>query len=157
LNVVVESALKLLKHRIRKSIGNLSFLPGENIPVFSGNRLQIEQVVINLVLNAIEALEDSDANVTIQTQYDGSSNSAVLRVTDDGVGIPEELMGKLMTPFFTTKTESGGIGIGLSISDAFVRAHGARLGFVSKPGQGTTALLEFPLEEKSKHKKGRGE
>ena len=86
-----------------------------------------------------------EGSVKVTTAFDATTNTAVLDVVDDGVGIAQEHMTLLGEPFFTTKGASGGTGLGLAIASSVVRLHRGRLRFVSEPGRNTRAIVEFPV------------
>lgn len=147
LNTVVQTALRLVDPTIRKATNHLSVDYAEGIPPISGNSQRIEQVVVNLVLNACQALPDVDRGVSVSTRYNHTTMSAILVVRDEGVGIAPENLLRLTDPFFTTKRESGGTGLGLSVSDGIIKEHGGHLYFESTPGSGTTVTLALPVIE----------
>ncbi|MSM39412.1 MAG: transporter substrate-binding domain-containing protein [Geobacter sp.] len=145
LNTVVRTALRLVEPTVRKATNRLHVDYADGIPPVLGNGQRIEQVVINLVLNACQALPDAERGVFIGTRYNRATESAVLTVRDEGVGISRENLSRLTDPFFTTKRESGGTGLGLSVSDGIVKEHGGDLWFESTPGAGTTVTLAIPV------------
>jgi PAS domain S-box-containing protein len=120
---VVASALTLLNNLIRKSTDKFSVTYGPDIPTFKGNSQQIEQVVVNLLINACQALPDTSKGVSAATAYDPETKKVVLIVRDEGRGIPADLVKKIFDPFYTTKRDSGGTGLGLSISSNIIKAH----------------------------------
>jgi len=105
---------------------------------------RIEQVVVNLLLNACEALPDASRGVRLVTRCDGAPGWITLEVSDEGVGIAPEHLARVTEPFFTTKRETGGTGLGLSVSSGIVKEHGGTLALSSTPGSGTTATLMLP-------------
>ena len=109
-----------------------------------GNAQRIEQVVVNLLLNACEALPDPERAVRVATEHDRDAGVVRIAVRDEGVGIPPEHLARLTDPFFTTKRDQGGTGLGLSVSAAIVKEHGGTLEFRSPPGAGTTVVLSLP-------------
>jgi polar amino acid transport system substrate-binding protein len=145
LNNVVSTALRLVEPTIRKATNRLQADYEEGIPPIWGNGQRIEQVVVNLVLNACQALPDSDHGIWITTRYNHSTGNAILVVRDEGVGISPENLSRLTDPFFTTKRESGGTGLGLSVSEGILKEHGGQLLFESTPGSGTTVTLTIPV------------
>ncbi|MCK4751310.1 MAG: hypothetical protein KAT15_29835, partial [Bacteroidales bacterium] len=122
----------------------------KDLPKIKGNFHQIEQVIINLVTNACQALENKEQGITIQTTQDKDSGWITVTVQDEGVGIPEENILQIIDPFFTTKRDIGGTGLGLSVSYRIVKNHGGELIFPSKPGKGTVAILKLPIFDQTK-------
>lgn len=119
----------------------------KNIPEILGDFNQLQQVVINLVLNAIQAV-DKNGKIEISLTAEGIKGSecfVVLTIADNGVGIPEEDLPKIFDPFYTTKTkDKGGIGLGLTIVQQIVNAHHGRITIKSKVGEGTTVSVRLP-------------
>ncbi len=144
LNVVARAAVRLVEARIQKATRRFGLELGDELPRVRGNPQRIEQVIVNLLLNACEALPGSDQAVLLRTREEPGRGTVVLEVEDEGVGIRPENLLRLTEPFFTTKRESGGTGLGLSVSAGIVKEHGGKLEFVSRPGQGTVARLTLP-------------
>jgi polar amino acid transport system substrate-binding protein len=144
LEAVVRAALRLVDPSVQKATRRfqLSLAPG--LPRVRGNAQRIEQVVVNLVLNACQALPDRERAVRVSTRLAPNGAGVQLVVEDDGVGIPADHLPRLTDPFFTTKRDSGGTGLGLSVSAGIVKEHGGTLAFTSKPGDGTTVVLTLP-------------
>jgi two-component system, NtrC family, nitrogen regulation sensor histidine kinase NtrY len=109
--------------------------------ILFGDQMQIEQVMINLLQNAIQALEDSDEKVITLRAFIDEAGKIILEVNDTGKGIEEEALGKIFIPFFTTKKK--GSGIGLSLSKQIMRRHKGNIQVRSKIGEGTTFKLIF--------------
>lgn len=145
LNAVVQAAVRLVDTSVRKATHRFSSSFAERLPLLSGNARRIEQVVVNLLINACQALPSPEHGIFVATSYDAVLGEVRLAIRDEGVGIPPEFMNRLTDPFFTTKRESGGTGLGLSISAGIVKEHGGSLGFDSPPGCGTTATLTLPI------------
>ena len=118
--------------------------PGRRPAIHRSLPQQLEQVVINLITNACQSLKEPSAGITISTYYDAQRNNVRLKVEDQGIGIKPEDMKYIMDPFFTTKRNMGGTGLGLSVSFNIVKSHGGTLILNSKPGQGSTARVSFP-------------
>lgn len=144
LNDVVRRAVRLLTHLIHKRTGRFQVELATNMPPLEGDPQQVEQVIVNLVINALESLPDRTRAVTVTTAFDAGTSMALLEVQDEGVGIPRELLSRLGEPFFTTKAANGGTGLGLAIASSLVRLHNGRLRFASEPGRGTRATVELP-------------
>jgi signal transduction histidine kinase len=144
LNDAVQRALTLLHYLINKTTTRFHVDLMEDLPPLRGDRQQIEQVVINLVANALEALPTRGCRVTVATRHRTAESCLELEVRDEGVGIPPEHLERLCDPFFTTKQGQGGTGLGLAITYTLVRNHGGNIAFESTPGQGTRVLVTLP-------------
>jgi len=145
LNEVAGTAIRLLDNTIGKSTHAFRFDPEERLPITLGNRQRIEQVIINLILNACQALSSPQQAVSVTTRSDLQRNLLSVSVRDQGGGIAAEHLSRLTDPFFTTKRQCGGTGLGLSVSAQIVRDHGGQLDFHSQPDQGTEVVLTLPL------------
>ncbi|MHB8709653.1 MAG: ATP-binding protein, partial [Desulfuromonadales bacterium] len=143
-NTVVSLAVRLVEVTIRKSTDHFSVSYGEQLPPVRGHAQRIEQVVVNLILNACQALPDPGRSIVMETGYATDTHCVWVRIKDDGSGIAPEHLVHLTDPFFTTKRESGGTGLGLSVSAGIVKEHGGELQFDSQPGGGTVVLLTLP-------------
>jgi C4-dicarboxylate-specific signal transduction histidine kinase len=145
LNAVVRAALRLVDNSIRKATHRFEISCADTLPHCQGNVQRIEQVVVNLILNACQALPDTDKGIFVATSFDAVSAELLFCVRDEGVGIPGEHLSHLTDPFFTTKRELGGTGLGLSVSAGIVKDHQGRLEFSSEPGAGTTVTMVLPV------------
>lgn len=122
----------------------------QNLPLVSVDSVQIEQVLINLLRNGIDALKTLPPNMRRQLSVQTKLNSEYaieVRVKDNGLGIAEDEQKKILTPFFTTKSD--GMGMGLSISHSILKAHEGSLHFNSKIGKGTTFYFTLPVRKKA--------
>jgi PAS domain S-box-containing protein len=142
LNSAVKHSLALLQSQTRKSTNSLSVHYAKDLPQFQGNFQKIQQVIINLIQNACEALETPSQSISITTGH--GPEQVTLLIEDDGLGITPENIPNITDPFFTTKRHFGGTGLGLSISSKIVQEHGGNMIFSSTPGQGTSVKLSFP-------------
>jgi polar amino acid transport system substrate-binding protein len=113
--------------------------------------------MINLIQNACQALPDTQKGIFISVQSANENSAIVIKVRDEGMGISPETLQNITDPFFTTKHESGGIGLGLSISSKIVEEHGGTLNFESEIGAGTTAEITLPVGQKKQNEKGKPE
>jgi polar amino acid transport system substrate-binding protein len=147
LSAVVRSAVRLMAYHIRRATANFALSLGDGLPAIRGNAQQLEQVVINLILNACQALPERDKAVEVGTEPDGAEGTVSLWVRDEGCGISEEDLPRITEPMFTTKGESGGIGLGLYITYSIVEEHRGSITFASVPGSGTEVTVTFPVEE----------
>jgi signal transduction histidine kinase len=144
LNDAVHKAVGLTANLIKKSTQHFTLTLKKNLPPLLGNAQRIEQVVINLVVNACQALPDNSRSVSVSTTVTPANDSVILEVHDAGNGIDADVLKRITDPFFTTRREQGGTGLGLAISDRIVRDHGATMAFTSTPGRGTTVRVTFP-------------
>ncbi len=144
INSALETSLKLLANTLYKSALNVKVEYGEDIPPIKGNSQRVEQVVVNLILNAVQALSGSRKVISIKTAFAPDAQRAILEVRDEGEGIEPANLKRIFDPFFTTKRETGGTGLGLAISLNIARAHGGEILIDSRQGEGTVARLEIP-------------
>ncbi|HEX6642600.1 MAG TPA: ATP-binding protein, partial [Thermoanaerobaculia bacterium] len=144
MNDVVKSSLRLLGNHIRKATTHFSTVLEHELPTVQGNPHRLEQVLVNLIINACQALESAECAVVIETGR--TPTHVFVRVTDEGRGIASEDLRKIKDPFFTTKRATGGSGLGLAVSDRIAQEHGGELTFESQPGHGTSATLSVPIE-----------
>jgi PAS domain S-box-containing protein len=145
INAVLMSAVALVSNMIKKSTNHFDIDYGENLPLLKGNFQRLEQVIINLIQNACQALTSTDKGIFISTSFEEKSSHIVIRVKDEGAGIAPEALSRITDPFFTTRQRSGGVGLGLSISSRIIEEHGGSIQFKSQPGVGTTAEITLPV------------
>ncbi len=145
LNEAVARALRLVATPLGRASERFTceLAPG-SLPV-RGVSQRIEQVLVNLVLNACQALPSPDRGLWVRTRRDPQGESALVEVQDEGCGIAPEHLSHITDPFFTTRREAGGTGLGLSVSARIVREHQGVLEFSSRPGRGTTVVVRLPL------------
>ncbi len=148
LNVLVEESLHLIRdQKLFMDIEVVKRLTKAPLPVFI-DRNQMRQVVINLVINAIDAM-DKVGTLVLETLRDDTANCAYLLVGDTGCGIPEADRSRIFDPFFTTKEPGKGTGLGLSTSFGLVKDNGGDIRIKESGAHGTTLLLELPLMEEA--------
>ena len=122
------------------------------MPRINGNSQKLEQAFINLLENAAQSLPDKNRKICLFTTFDKKKKRIRVIVEDGGVGISPGNLPYIIDPFFTTKRESGGTGLGLSVTLTIVKEHGGNLDFKSTPGKGTIATVTLPALDKI-HKK----
>jgi two-component system, cell cycle sensor histidine kinase and response regulator CckA len=144
-HAVIEAARVILGNLIRKSTNRFVFEPGVNTPRVKGNFQKIEQVVINLITNACQALSDRNQSIYVRTVRTHDPERLAVTIADEGMGISPENLKYIMDPFFTTKRDSGGTGLGLSISYSIIKDHGGDLIIESKQGKGTIVKVLLPI------------
>ena len=150
LNRLIEQTLflnsNLLKINSVKVENNLD----PDLPDLLGSEDQLQQVFMNLVSNASEAMESAGGGVlTIESKHLLSEDSLQINFHDTGPGIPEENISKLFEPFFTTKKKGKGVGLGLSVAYGIIQEHGGSIYVISKVGEGATFQVKLPLKSVS--------
>ena len=151
LNTIVENATVVVTHAW-KPFAEVSIRLAAGLPLVPCVAGEIAQVVMNLVINAAQAIADKGGNsekpghITVETALYPASESVEIRITDDGVGIPEAIRARVFDPFFSTRPVGQGKGQGLTqVHAAVVRLHGGTVHFNSSEGQGTTFVVRLPL------------
>lgn len=155
LNKVVESALALAAYQIEKSSIDLVVRLDEKMPVLSGSANGLEQIIVNLLLNAKDAVEERMRNenngekgtVTIETRQHPDGNYAIVDISDTGYGIEQEHISQIFNPFYTTKQSGKGTGLGLSVSLGIAQAHGGLIDLDTTVGKGSTFSLILPVQQ----------
>jgi PAS domain S-box-containing protein len=142
---LLSTALSILQSQIQKYCDDCRLEIREPLVAVRGNPQQLEQVFINLIQNALESLPQRSSAVLIQAEPETEGEFIRVTVRDQGRGIPEELRGKVLEPFFTTKGEEGGTGLGLSIAYRIVQSHGGRLEILSGPDRGSEIIVRLPM------------
>jgi len=148
LNKVIADTLALLEHQFK--VAHIQVQPAlhEGLPLIQGNAGRLQQVFLNLFLNAKDAMATAGGGVLNVATMNGESVS--VRVSDTGSGIAQEHIQRIYDPFFTTKTSSAegqsrGTGLGLSVTYGIIQEHAGNIRVESRPGEGTTFTLDFPL------------
>ena len=144
---VVDQAIQLLQHRLESYEVFIKIQRQEPLPLVQADPEQLKEVLVNIIINACEAMGRGGSIVIYEEAVieRETFRSAVIRISDNGPGIPDTVQSKVMEPFFTTKDE--GTGLGLSIASRIVQEHGGRLNIKSKEGKGSTFSIMLPLEE----------
>jgi len=134
---LASNQVKLAKVKVRGEVE-------ENVPPVYGDRHQLSQVFLNLVLNALDAMPEGGV-LTITVEKSEDRSFVYIRFADTGVGIPEAQLGKIFDPFFSTKKQAKGTGLGLSVSLGIIEQHGGDIRVESEVGKGTTFTVSLPL------------
>ncbi|MGL1903386.1 MAG: PAS domain S-box protein [Fibrobacterales bacterium] len=143
INTVVKEAVMIVQNVVSNSTDHFNVKYASTEIVVKGNAQQIEQVVINLLTNACQALTQRTQVIEVIIECEGSD--AVISVIDEGSGMSRETLKKIKDPFFTTNRDHGGTGLGLSVSHTIVEAHSGMLQYESILGKGTRAYVRLPL------------
>ena len=145
-NKTLNDTLQLLELQLRKSNVEVVKNYSENLPKVYGNSGKLQQVFTNLILNARDAMFDN-GRIVLTTKFE-DENSIIVEVSDNGMGIESENLGKIFDPFFTTKGVGNGTGLGLAVTYGIVQEHSGTIKVTSEIGEGTTFRLEFPITQK---------
>jgi two-component system NtrC family sensor kinase len=146
LGAIAASTVSLLQHRLRLMNVTAEVTAAGGVPLVPCDASQIQQVIVNLVMNAAEATRSRGrGHVSVGTGAVGDGTAVTLTVKDDGEGIPEELLGRVFDPFFTTKENEKGVGLGLAVVYGIVEAHGGEIDVESTPGKGTAFVVTLPV------------
>jgi two-component system NtrC family sensor kinase len=143
LNRLVEEVRALIENHLNRNRVTFAFTPDNDLPEIPLNRDQIKQVLLNLCLNAVEAMPEG-GDLVLRTHFDPEAEGVWLTVQDTGIGIPPEDVPNIFDPFFTTK--KGGSGLGLSISFDIIQRHGGIITVESDASASTTMRVWLPLE-----------
>lgn len=164
INDIIEKAIELRAYWIR--ISNIEIIRNydQQIPTLYIDSQQIQQVMMNLIMNAEHAIIESKKErgmIRFSTSFNTREQKVIVSITDNGTGIPQDIIQKIFDPFFTTKPVGIGTGLGLSISYGIIKEHGGNITVQSMIGEGTTFTIELPLQSEKngspkEHKTFRG-
>jgi two-component system, NtrC family, sensor kinase len=150
INRLIEKTLFLNSNLLKINNVRVKKLLAPELPRIMGSEDQLQQVFMNLISNAAEAIEASGGGaLTIETGRLATEGKIVVRFRDTGPGIPRENLSRLFEPFFTTKKKGKGVGLGLSVAYGIVEEHGGAIRVESSPSDGTTFEVELPLDQSS--------
>jgi len=143
-NDVVSKSAAIVDHQLSLANVRISCELGQNIPAISGNANQLQQVLMNLMINAQQAMGDGGGKVDIVTFVNGES--VMITVVDTGPGIDEDIAAKIFEPFFTTKPAGEGTGLGLSVTYGIIQDHGGDISVERAESGGAKFVIRLPLE-----------
>jgi PAS domain S-box-containing protein len=145
-NRVLADTAALLSNPIKKATAHFQVRYGKDLPEITGSPQKLEQVLVNLIQNALESLPDRDGGVHVSTRHDRRRGEVIVQIKDQGRGIPADQLARITDPFYTSRRREGGSGLGLSIAERIVKDHGGTLAFSSRVGKGTTVkvILKVP-------------
>jgi two-component system NtrC family sensor kinase len=150
-NRLIRSLISTMENQALVKGVSIEFNPGENLPMLTLDRSQFQSVLVNLIINALDATEPG-GNITVSTGIslsasDTGQKGVEIAITDTGCGIPQENLDKLFEPFFTTKEVGKGTGLGLAVSLGIIQRHGGTIRVQSEVGRGSTFTIWLPVEE----------
>ncbi len=149
LPVVIDKVLSICRSQIKKRVRNFRVdIPDSQPPIYA-DEYSMEQVLLNLIVNAVQAADKPDSTVRVSASTgDSWRDTTIIAVSDNGVGIDEKKLGKVFNPFFTTKSASEGTGLGLYVCHNLVQRLGGRIEVASRKGQGSTFTIFLPDKER---------
>jgi CheY-like chemotaxis protein/anti-sigma regulatory factor (Ser/Thr protein kinase) len=150
LNTAVENAVRLAQTTLRKSGVSLDLELAPDLPLMKGNLQSIEQIILNITINAVQAINHDQGKVKITTGSQKKYGRIYISISDNGRGVAPSIADKLFDPFVTDKQAEGGTGLGLSVTYSLVKAHDGEISFQSNEGKGTTFNVSFPTTLKRK-------
>lgn len=145
INPAITDTLILLTSHVNKLAIALEFEEGKNLPDALINKGKIQQVIMNVIFNSIDALKKG-GEIKIVTALE-DNDYVTISIADNGAGIPTEDFDKIFIPFFSTKEVGKGIGLGLSICHGIIEEHNGRIEIQSKMGHGTTVKIYLPISK----------
>jgi two-component system, NtrC family, sensor kinase len=148
LNAVLDETLTLVQHPFKTARVTVVKNYSENLPPVLGSTTRLQQVFLNLLMNARDAMPTGGM---VEVRTEAHNGSVEIEVSDTGAGIPPEHLHRIFDPFFTTKSTGRGTGLGLSVSYGIIKEHAGKVDVRSAPGKGTSFRLEFPVARKAVH------
>ncbi|HUV36326.1 MAG TPA: ATP-binding protein [Patescibacteria group bacterium] len=146
INTLIEASTRLVHNQVHKR-ADIELDLADDLPSFTGNAQKMEQVLVNLLVNAGDAmLDEVKGSITVRTRAEDSN--IVVEVEDNGSGMNEKTLKQIFDPFFTTKRARGGTGLGLAIAFRIVEEHRGTISVRSKPGVGTKFIIKIPVRPK---------
>jgi PAS domain S-box-containing protein len=151
INDVVKNTLTIVGAQVRKNVSKINIRLSENLPLIPGHFQKLEQVVANILVNAAHAIPVKDKGViTVSTKFIERLQSVVITIEDNGTGMEKHVIDRIFDPFFTTRRDSGGTGLGLSVSFSLISEHNGKIGVLSRPGLGSRFSIFLPLDKNTK-------
>jgi signal transduction histidine kinase len=142
-NKTIANALEMIKHEVMQRSIQLNFKPDDNLPTVLASADQLQGVWLNIIINAMDALDKEKGVITVSTGHQG--NEIRVMITDNGQGIKPENMKKIFEPFYTTKGPGKGTGLGLSVCHRIIKQHGGDITVESQVGIGTSFTVTLPI------------
>jgi two-component system NtrC family sensor kinase len=155
LNGIVRATLSLVAHKLELAEISVDAQLSENLPTLRCDPSQIQQVVLNLVLNGAEAMAGG-GTLTIVTAVASAGDAILLEIRDNGCGILAEQVDKIFEPFYTTKEDGHGVGLGLAVVYGIVQSHGGEIEVSSEIGKGTLFRVRLPVASEAPAASSRG-
>jgi two-component system, NtrC family, sensor kinase len=146
LNDLIRKVVSLFEHKFKLNRVYLTIELSEDLPQMQGDPGQIQQCLVNLLFNAMEAMPEG-GQITVRTRCEAAKSLIRLEVEDAGTGIPQEMMSQIFEPFFSTKSQDKGVGLGLSVVYGIIKQHHGSIRVMSEVGKGSKFIIKFfPLQ-----------
>lgn len=150
-NEMIRKTMTTIGAQVYKSVGTVTLDLAPDLPSMNAHTQKLEQVVTNLVMNAVNAIPDKDkGRLSVTTRYLEMLTTLLIEVEDNGEGMGGEVIDHIFEPFFTTRRNMGGTGLGLSIAYSLIKEHHGNIGVLSRPGLGTRITVYLPVDGKKK-------
>ena len=143
-NTAIKNALRLAQTTLRKAKVKIELDLARDLPLMRGNLQSLEQIILNILINAIQAIDHENGRIRIRSGFQQRDGRIIVEICDNGRGISAAVADKLFLPFVTDKQEQGGTGLGLSVTYGLVQAHGGDISFETRRGKGTTFTISMP-------------
>lgn len=143
-NTAVENVLRLARVTVRKSKVDLESALEDDLPLIEGDLQSIEQIILNILLNGVQAIDHDQGRVRVITGFEKKTGRVFVSVSDNGRGIDPAVSDRIYEPFLTNRQDEGGLGLGLSITKNLTEIHGGEIAFHSQRGEGTTFSVYLP-------------
>jgi signal transduction histidine kinase len=148
INQAVKNALRLAKTTLRKSSVHIRLNLAEDLPDIEGNQQSIEQIILNIVINAVQAIDHNQGEIEISTGFQVKDGRVYINIKDNGRGVAPAIADKIFLPFVTDKQSEGGTGLGLSVTYSLVKAHEGEIRFKSRADSGASFTVYLPTRLK---------
>jgi PAS domain S-box-containing protein len=145
INDIIDKTIELHEYWLKSN--NIEIIRNyHEVPYIDVDRQQLQQVILNLIINAEHAISESGirGRIELRTEYNNKIKTVIITVSDNGIGMPREILPKIFDPFFTTKPVNVGTGLGLSIAHGIITEQGGTIEAESEPGKGTSFVITIP-------------
>lgn len=146
INHVIKKAILLTENLIKEKTNHFKVNYNPNLPIIKGDPQKIEQVIINLIENACQALGNKNKKIIISSFFKKTTGHVVVKIKDEGQGIHPKILNRIMEPFFTTKKSKGGTGLGLAVSSQIIELHNGKIEVLSAIDKGSTFSIFLPIQ-----------